>query len=54
MECLLLDAIFLTSSGFLVGAAVAPASPAEIAPAPAVVSGDGGTMPPSVASNGPG
>lgn len=41
MEFLLLAAIFLTSGGFLVGAAVAPAPSAAIAPAVDRVSAEG-------------
>jgi len=41
--------LFLTSSGFLVGAAVAPAPPAETVPAPVAGSGDAGTVRPSLA-----
>ncbi|TDY54131.1 hypothetical protein BX592_102278 [Paraburkholderia rhizosphaerae] len=40
MGFVLLAAIFLTSSGFLVGASLAPTSPTTIAPAPASSSGD--------------
>ncbi|EUC12620.1 UNVERIFIED_ORG: hypothetical protein BDU10_9914 [Burkholderia sp. CF145] len=44
MEFLILAAIFLTSSGFLVGAAVAPPRADATAPAPAAVSGQGGAV----------
>lgn len=44
MEFLLLAAIFLTSSGFLVGAAVAPAPTVAIAPAADHASEEGGPV----------
>jgi hypothetical protein len=46
MEFLLLAAIFLTSSGFLVGAAVAPSQPVAISPLRPPVSEKGETMTP--------
>jgi hypothetical protein len=49
MEFLLLAAIFLTSSGFLVGAAVAPAPSVAIAPAPVPASEEAGPVSPQPA-----
>jgi hypothetical protein len=48
MEFLLLAAIFLTSSGFLISAAVAPSTPAVIAPTPASGSDEGGAAAPQL------
>lgn len=46
MEFLLLAAIFLTSSGFLIGAAVAPAPQAAMVQPTAAVPAEGATMTP--------
>jgi hypothetical protein len=54
MEFLLLAAIFLTSAGFLVGAAVAPTPSAAIAPAPASGYGEGSTTAPQSRPTSPG
>jgi hypothetical protein len=54
MEFLLLAAIFLTSAGFLVSAAVAPNPPAAMAPASASGSGEDRTTAPQPRPESPG